>query len=138
MRRSRRLMLVALCAAGVTWALGLLAEEAKVPMNKLNAGMSVGEVTAILEGTLLGLEVSELPAAIESLDGKVVAIQDIAESEIATGTRLGEGVHSGDPVLSVMIGLSRGFFRADEIVGAYAWYEDGKITRLSEVGVRRK
>ena len=131
-------MLGAVYSAGLVWACGMVWGETTVPMKTLKAGMSVDQVTAVLEHTFLGRKISELPAAIEGLDGKVVAIIDLAQSEVETGTPLSEGVRAGDPVLSVMIGLSRGFFRADEVVGAYAWYEDDKITGLSAVGIRRK
>ncbi len=104
----------------------------------LQSGMTKGEVIEILTKAILGISVDDVATKLNTMGANIIMIDDIAKSGIKKGYDLGEGVRSGDPVLSVMFGLPRGWFREDERVRTYLGYDQGKINEIIAVSIHLK
>ena len=105
----------------------------------LHPEMTAPEIADLLTRALTGQTVSEIAPVLERMGARNLVLTDAAQSGLAAGTVLAEGLRAGDPVVVAVFGIGRGWLRPDRRVQARMTYDAaGVVTDLSGVALIAK
>lgn len=79
----------------------------------LTADATEADQRAALEAALLGQDCARLPELLLALGAREALVDDLRQTGLPAGTEVAPGLRAGDPVLTAIFGLRRGFLRPD-------------------------